>query len=264
MPAKFLLNASRILLFAIQFILLVLLVVYLVGMFFWRELGALQRYEKQFLAATLFWIVSFAIIQASDLRKCATELTTVNAGVAEVGRLVALAGESAEVKIYEDGQVYEATRAAVEQARERVWVSYLRNQGPAQRTDAARHIEACRRWALQDSRHRFRRVILYGNGESMAEFFASELKTVRVARAKGCSYGVKLLTDSRHSAEAFSVGIYDDDLVILTYATDVHRLVGVSIRSEQVVSKCFRVYFDSLWGSPAAVSIEKHKPDDGT
>ena len=64
-------------------------------------------------------------------------------------------------------------------------------------------------------------MILQSDGDAMAEFLASELATVRSARAAGHYYGVKLLTDPRHSAD----------------------------------------YFESLWGSRAAKDIEKCTPD---
>lgn len=259
MSTGFLLRATRVVSSIVQYILLGLLIAYFAGMFFWRDLGALHQYEKQLLAATLFWMVLFTITQASSTRNCENALGGANVTLVEIHRMISLMGEDVEVKALEDDQVYEATRLAVESSKKRVWVSYLRSQGPAQRTAAARHVDACRLWAMKHESHRFRRIILDSGGEWMSDFLKAELETVRKAKAKGRMYGVKVLADSRHSSEAFSIGIYDD-LVILTYAVDSHRLVGVKIRSNQAVDKFFRFYYESLWNSSTAVEIEKHRP----
>ncbi|MGC5659004.1 hypothetical protein ACN261_01110 [Micromonospora sp. WMMD723] len=255
MLGRFIALAGAVVKNAMLYILIAGLCLYVLGMFLWRELGALQKYQVPFLATTLFFILVFVVAQTAVLDRHRQSLASIELNVSGLALLAEQAGRAVDVQVYEDDQVYEATRQAVQNARERVCVSYLRSHGPNPVGAAARHIQACREWALSSPHHRFRRVILHSDEEAMAEFLATELAAVRAAKAKGHRYGVKLLTESRHAAEAFSIGIYDDDLVIITYSTDSHRHVAFSIRSRDVVNRCFRFYFESLWGS--ATDIEK-------
>ncbi len=228
---------------------------YFVIFFLHRELGIGSILEVPLIFASLIFAIELLLRQNSTVAELEQKVATMSQTVADLAAIAARLDRGAEVKFYQDRQFYEATRAAVESARSRVFVSYLRGHSP-NRWDAARdHIEACRTWALQSPQHHFRRVILHVKGGRLGEFVASELEAVKKAASQDRRYVVRLLTDSVHQSEAISVGLYDHDLVFISYSGDSDHGFGFSIRSREIVEKYFEYYYDRLWSS--AVPIEE-------
>lgn len=251
---------------------------YFVTLFVHAELGLGKFLELPLVLASLLVAITLLERQERTLGSLATTVTALErrmtsldqtvagltgtvAGLeAIVAGLSAAAGDrGASVTFYRDRQFYLATRNAVEQASNRVFVSYLRVRSPDRLGDAARqHIEACRAWARSSPDHHFRRVIL-GTGvlgtepAEMSEFLAQELAATRAARAGGNRYNVRLLTRSLHAEEAVSVGLYDDDLVFVSYGADADRMIGFSIRSREIVKEYFEYYYEKLWGSATPI-----------
>ncbi|MGX6606506.1 hypothetical protein ACWKSP_30930 [Micromonosporaceae bacterium Da 78-11] len=161
-------------------VIMILLVVYLYGAFLTREIGV-EKYEKEFLAATLFWLVGLALAQTASLAAGKHTLASAQADLAALARAAAEAGTAPEVRFHEGDEVYEATRRAVGQARKRVWVTFLRGEGPRRGPAAEKHFQACRDWAMRTPGRSFRRIILYCDKPAMSDFYAAELRTARDA-----------------------------------------------------------------------------------
>ena len=212
-----------------------LIVLYAVAIFINRELGLVDKIERPLVLASLLLVL--------------TVLVRIERRLPRDG--------NAEVTVYGDrAHLYESTRRAVENARHRVFVTYLRAKSPNE-LDAAvqQHFRACRKWAGSSPRHVFRRVIINADNPSMADYMRQELAEVRRARSNGRHYNVRVLNYVVHDADAISIGIYDDDQVFISYASGTDRIVGVGIRSREVVRECFEHYYDHLWSS--ATDIEE-------
>ncbi|ASW55350.1 hypothetical protein CIK06_15990 [Plantactinospora sp. KBS50] len=243
-------------------VILVLLAVYLWGAFLTQEIG-IQRYEKEFLAATLFWLVGLALAQAASLSAGTRSLASARADLAVLARAAAEAGTAPRVRFFEgEEDVYGATRRAVGQAKKRVWVTYLRGEGPRRGVAAERHFQACREWAMRSPGRSFRRIILYCDKPAMTDFYAIELRTVREAAARRRSYHVRLLGGSVHATEAFSVGIYDDE-VIFTHTDGPDKEFAISIRSEKLADQHMREYYNRLWNLETTRPIQDVFPAAG-
>jgi hypothetical protein len=182
------------------------------------------------------------------------KVAAMDGNLANLALAAAQFDRGAEVRFYRDRPFYEATKRAVENAQSRVFVSWLRYHSP-NRMDASRsHIEACRLWALQSPDRRFRRAILQAKGDKIIDFIAGERAAVAAAKAQERSYNARLLTSPIHQSEAISVGLYDDDLVFISYTGDADHVMGFSIKSRELVEKYFDYYYEKLWAS--AVPIE--------
>jgi hypothetical protein len=238
--------------------ILILLAAYVWGAFLTREIGV-EKYEKEFLAATLFWLVGLALAQTANGSAAKRSLALAQADLAALARAAAEAGTAPEVRFYEGDEVYEATRRAVAQARKRVWVTYLRGEGPSRRAAAEKHFQACREWAMRVPKGNFRRIILYCDKPAMSEFYATELRTAREADDRKRSYQVKLLKGSVHATEAFSVGIYDD-VVIFTHNDGPDHAFALSIRSEKLANQHIREYYNRLWNLEVTRPIQEVFP----
>ncbi|GIH05476.1 hypothetical protein Rhe02_35430 [Rhizocola hellebori] len=235
--------------------ILILIAVYLCGAFLTREIGV-EKYEKEFLAATLFWLVGLALAQAASAAAGKRSLAAAQADLATLARVAAEAGTAPEVRFYEGDEVYEATRRAVSQARKRVWVTYLRGEGPARSAAAEKHFQACREWAMRFPGRSFRRIILYCDTPAMSDFYAMELRTALEADDRKRSYHVRLLDGSVHATEAFSVGIYDD-VVIFTHNDGPDHVFAFSIRSEKLANQHIREYYNRLWNLEVTRPIQE-------
>jgi hypothetical protein len=145
--------------------------------------------------------------------------------------------------------LYEATRHAVEHARSRVFVSYLRGYGPGHSDGSLAHIDACRAWAMRSPGRRFRRVIRQGANAGLAGFIADECAAALAAKAQDRHYNVRLLSYTEYESEAVRVGLYDYDIVFLTYSSDVDTVIGFSIESREIVEQYFEPYYQKLWAS---------------
>jgi hypothetical protein len=214
-----------------------LFVAYTVALFIHRELGLVDKIEQPLILATLLFIM---------------------AGLGRIEKRSAR-DDSPEVVVYHDRvSLYEGTRAAVEQSRHRVFVTYFRATPPAA-LDAAvqQHIKACRDWARNSPRHTFRRIIVNGSSPRMLSYLQEELAEMRRAQAKGRHYNVKVLNYKANDPDSLSVGLYDDDLLIISYASGTDRILGVSIRSRDVVQS-FDFYYNELWSR--ATDIEECTP----
>jgi hypothetical protein len=217
--------------------LAILFVAYTVALFVHRELGLVDKIEQPLILATLLFIM---------------------AGLGRIENRSAR-DDNTEVIVYHDRvSLYEGTRAAVEKARHRVYVTYFRATPPAV-LDAAvqQHIKACRDWARNSPRHTFRRIIVNGSNPQMLTYMQEELAEMRRAQAKGRHYNVKVLNYKANDPDSLSVGLYDDDLLILSYASGTDRILGVSIRNRDVVQS-FDSYYNELWSR--ATDIEECSP----
>ncbi|MEV6491606.1 hypothetical protein AB0M20_23780 [Actinoplanes sp. NPDC051633] len=222
-----------------HYIALGMLGLYFVGSYFVRELGV-GKWEKPFLGSTLFILLCAALAHAAGLSKSQKDLELVKNSLSALTRV-----DAVEVCFFEGVEVYEATYSAIRAARKRVWVTYLRNEAPVRSDAWTRHLRACREWTFEDNSRRFRRIILEGGAAGMKEFCREELRHAVKADQRGYSYQVKILQDSVHSTEAFSVGIYDD-MVFFTHRDGDHS-IGIGIRSRKLADEYIRRYYDRLW-----------------
>ncbi|MEV4054167.1 hypothetical protein AB0J55_23490 [Amycolatopsis sp. NPDC049688] len=213
-----------------------LTVFYVVAIFVNRELGLAEKLERPLtLTALLFLLTILARIE----RRLAER-------------------SDATIKVYSDrAELYQATRKAVEKAQRRVYVTYFRATSPTE-WDAAveQHFKACRRWAAGSPRHIFRRVVLGADSPSMLNHLRQELAAVTRAQAAKRHYSVSVLNDMARDVGAMSIGLYDDDQVFISYCSGRDRIVGIGIRSREVVRDCFDHYYDHLWSK--ATPIEKY------
>lgn len=235
---------------------------YFVALFLHAELGVGKFLELPLILASL--LVAITLLERQEramgslgasVTALEQRMTRLEAGLAGLEAAAAIAGErGVNATFYRDRQFYLATRSAVENARHRVFVSYLRGHSPERLGEAARqHVEACRAWARSSPDHHFRRVILRTEGEQMNDFLAQELAATTSARAEGRRYAVRLLTRSLHDAEAVSVGLYDDDLVFVSYTGDSDQMLGFSIRSREIAKEYFEYYYERLWESATPI-----------
>ncbi|GAA0575773.1 hypothetical protein GCM10010172_70670 [Paractinoplanes ferrugineus] len=229
------------------YIALGLLVVYFVGAYLVLELDA-GKFEKPFLGSTLFLLLVAALGHAASqgrsqqkLERIESELGSVTGGLADLA-----AHRNAEVAFFAgNSRVYDATVRAVLAARERVWVTHMRNEGPLRGDAADRHFKACREWALRSEEHHFRRIILRGDNPGLRDFCRQELKFAAKANARGDRYLVKILSGPVHLTEAFNVGIYDD-VVFFTHR-DGDQAIGFSVRSREFADNYIQHYYNRLW-----------------
>ncbi|MET8996883.1 hypothetical protein [Amycolatopsis sp. NPDC004169] len=224
-----------------------LTVFYVVAIFVNRELGFVEKLERPLILTALLFILTI---------------------LARIERLLAERA-GATVKVYSDRILfYQATRKAAENARRRIYVTYFRSTSPTE-LDAAveQHFEACRRWARSSPNHVFRRVLLNSDNPSMIDHLRRELAVVARAQAAKRHYNVSVLNDVAQDVGAISLGIYDDEQVFISYASGRDRIVGLGIRSREVVRDCFEHYYDHLWSN--ATPIQKclegpaHSPERG-
>ncbi|MDI6104002.1 hypothetical protein QLQ12_35970 [Actinoplanes sp. NEAU-A12] len=235
-----------------------LLAVYFILAYFVRELGAV-RFEKPFLGSTLFILLLAALAHAAGLSKSQRDLERMESELKAIkDSISSLAdAQSAEVAFYEGrSKVYNATVSAILAARNRVWVTHLRNEGPMRGEAADRHFRTCREWALTSDDRSFRRIILRGDSEGLKEFFRQELEFAAKVNVGDPRYLVKVLSGPVHLTEAFNVGIYDD-VVFFTHR-DGDQTLGISVRSRKLADEYIRHYYERLWNSPNADFI---RPD---
>ncbi|MFI9815195.1 hypothetical protein [Saccharothrix variisporea] len=210
-----------------------LAVFYVVAVFVNRELGLVEKIERPLILTALLLII--------------TILVRIEQRLPEDG--------AAEVVVFADRtSFYEATRKAVENARKRVYVTYFRSKSPVE-LDAAvqQHFRACRKWANGSAERSFRRVMINTSNPSMVDYLRQELSEVLRAQENKKHYNVKLLDNVPHDVGAISLGIYDDDQVFISYVSGRDRVVGVGIRSREVVRECFEHYYDHLWTVATAI-----------
>jgi hypothetical protein len=238
-----------------HYIAIGLLAIYLILAYFVRELGV-ERFEKPFLGSTLFILLLAALAHAAGLSKSQKDLRRIEGDLASIKDSVARIAEAGSVRVcfYEGrSKVYDATVSAILAARNRVWVTHLRNAAPLPGGSADRHFKTCREWALASDEHSFRRIILHGDDEGLKEFCRQELAFATKANAKGPRYLVKLLCGPVHLTEAFNVGIYDD-IVFFTHR-DEDQAIAISIKSGKLADEYIRQYFDRLWNNPSTKPI---------
>lgn len=228
-------RARRGILLLLQAALGGLTVFYVIAVFVNRELGLVEKLERPLILTALLFIL--------------TILARIERQLAERSGVT--------VKVYSDrAELYQATRKAVEKAQRRVYVTYFRATSPT-KWDAAveQHFKACTRWAASSPKHVFRRVMLDVGSPSMLDHLRQELAAVLRAQAAKRHYNVSVLHDMAHDVGAMSIGIYDDDQVFISYSSGRDRIVGIGIRSRDVVRDCFEHYYDHLWAK--ATPIEK-------
>ena len=239
-------------------VILILLAVYVWSAFLTREIGV-AKYEKEFLAATLFWLVGLALAQVVGLASGKRSLTSMEADLAVLARAAAEASAAPEVRFYEGDEVYEAACRAVGEARQRVWVTYLRGETPRRSNVAEKYFDACRKWAMLAPERSFRRIVLHCDKPAMSDFYAAEHRAVRDAHERKHDYQVKLLKGSVHATEAISVGIFDD-VVMFTHKAGPDHVFGVSIRSRRLANQHIREYYNRLWNLDQTRPIEEIFP----
>lgn len=228
-------KARHVFQWLIQAGLAVLIVFYTIALFINRELGLAAGIERPLgLTALLLIVTILARIEDRLPRDGAPEVT-----------------------VFTDREsFYEATRKTVENARRRVYVTYFRSVSPTELDVAVKqHIRTCRKWANSSPKHTFRRVMINADNPSMTGYLQQELAEVLRARANERHYNIRLLAGIPHDVGAISMGIYDDDLAFISYASGTDRVVGIRIRSRDVVRDVFEHYYDHLWSS--AVDIDK-------
>lgn len=204
-----------------------LTVFYVVAIFVNRELGLVEKLERPLILTALLFILT--ILAGIERRMSERSAATVT--------------------VYCDRTAfYQATRQAIENARRRVFVTYFRAISPAELDTAVeRHFTACWKWAARSPDHIFRRVLLNSRNPAMVEHLRQELVHVARAQAAKRHYNVSVLNDVAEDVGAMSLGIYDDDLVFISYASGRDRLIGIGIHSREVVRDCFDHYYDHLW-----------------
>jgi hypothetical protein len=209
--------------------LAIIIPLYLVAVFINRELGLVDMIERPLILTALLLILSILVRIERHLHR----------------------DDTPELTVYDDrSSLYEATRKAVENARRRVYVTYLRSRSPLELDAAVReHFKACRKWASSSEKHVFRRVVINADNPSMLDYLRQEHTEVRRARENGRHYNVKVLRNVLYDSRAISIGIYDDEQVFLTYAADTDNLIGIGIRSRKAVRECFEHYYNHLWST---------------
>ena len=223
--------------------------VYLIALFVNRELGVAKALELPLIFASLIIVIELS--QRQDVAMAALDKRVASMESNLAALIAAAMGQhdGTEVKFYRNRQLYEATRQAVEQAKSRVYVTYLRNYGPGRSDGSHTHVQACRDWALRHPDHRFRRVIRHGPNAGLADFISDEHEAELTASAQDRHYHVRLVPYEEFQTETVRVGLYDYDTVFLTYSSDVDAVVGLSIKSREIVQQYFEPYFDKLWES---------------
>ena len=214
---------------------------YLIALFVNRELGFAKALELPLVFASLILAIELLQRLGSTVSRLERRLDAVDSNL--TGLLAVLAQQTAgvEVTFYRNHELYEATRRAVEQSTERVYVSYLRDRGPSRGDGGLYHVQACRDWAMRSRRHHFRRVIRDGPEASLTEFIAEELAFARKAAADDHYYQVKVLPRKKYGSETVRVGLYDYDTVFLTYSSDVDSVMPEPrVCSRRFSSSCFR------------------------
>jgi hypothetical protein len=201
---------------------------YVVALVLNRELGFFTWLEVPLISATLLLIVSLLERWAPDA-----------------------AEERPTISFYRDhNEFYRETRARIAAARQRVFVTYMRRQGPNRLGEAARgHFDECVAWAERSTEHHFRRIMVHAENAEMREFMHQQRDAEVSVRAKGYNYNVRVIAWTLHDADALSVGIIDDEYVFVSYSADRDRLVAFSIRSRQLVKDYFEYYYEKLWTS---------------
>ncbi|GIF08932.1 hypothetical protein [Actinoplanes siamensis] len=226
-----------------------------------RELG-LEKLEKAFLGSSLLILVVSAIAHSAGLARSRDNLERITSEIGLLRGEVSALAEADEVKVFfREGrnEVYTETLSAIRTARHRVWVTYLRNEGPLPGAPAAQHFQACRDWARgsndDGSTRSFRRIIIRGDSADLRDFCEQELKFIAELAANGeePNYAVKVLTDHIHLAKAFNVGIFDDT-VIFTHRQE-NEAIGICMRSKRLAESVTRLYFERLWNSSDARKI---------
>jgi hypothetical protein len=226
-------TSKRILRRGIQASLFALIVFYGVAMFVNRELG---------LATSLAWPLGL-----TSLLFIISILEGVEDRLPEDG--------APKVTVYTDStSFYEATREAIENARRRVWVTYPGPIGPGERSVAfQRHLGACQEWARRSDKRSFRRIMTNVRSASMAEYIQQEIVEMMLSRAEQRhNYTIRVLGDTDSDVGGIGIGIYDDDLVFLSYVSGSDRMVGIGIRGREIVRDCFEHYYEHLWASSAS------------
>ncbi|RSM38023.1 hypothetical protein DMA12_34570 [Amycolatopsis balhimycina DSM 5908] len=97
----------------------------------------------------------------------------------------------------------------------------------------------------------------------MIDHLRQELAVVARAQAAKRHYNISVLNDMPQDVGAISMGIYDDDQVFISYASGRDRMIGISIRSRDVVRDCFEHYYDHLWAkaTPIRKCLEDPVPE---
>lgn len=223
--------------------------VYLIALFVDRELGVAKALKLPLIFASL--ILAIELLQRQDAAVAALDrrVASMESNLAALTVAAMRQHDGTEVKFYRNRQLYEATRHAVERAKSRVFVTYLRSSGPSRSDGAHAYMEACRDWALRHADHRFRRVIRHGPDAGLADFIADELAAEFSASAQDRHYHVRLVPYEEFQAETVRIGLYDYDTVFLTYSSDVDSIIGFSIKSREIVQQYFEPYFDKIWES---------------
>ena len=121
---------------------------YLIALFVNRELGFARALELPLVFASLILAIELLQRLGSTVSTLETRVAAVDANLA--GLVAAMSRQTAgvEVTFYRNHELYEATRRAVAQATERVYVSYLRDRGPSRSDGSVYHVQACRDWAM--------------------------------------------------------------------------------------------------------------------
>jgi hypothetical protein len=151
--------------------------------------------------------------------------------------------------------VYEQATALVKASRERVWVTYLRKEGPTRGVAADNYFQECRKWAFESEDHDFRRIILRAAEPEIEEFCRQELVSIKQAARSNHKYRAKVLKSSFDWGEPLGIGIYDD-VVFITYREAGEQVTGISLHSAELANGYFGRYFDSLWSPRCADHLQ--------
>ena len=162
-------------------------------------------------------------------------------------KTLAAGAELARVMVYETAdEFYGEAARRVRQARQRVYLTYLRRT-PPQTTDLASardYFSAINDWARADPTHSVRRIVCRPDDADEQPWFEAQYELARQLR----NFDVRTM-DWPVATDAINMALIDHEYAFLLIAGDQPgKLRGLSVRSAQVVGY-LHDYYSGLWNS---------------
>jgi hypothetical protein len=216
-----------------------LTVVFLVGLFGFSVVSAVFDFETRWLTPALLLAVLLILRIVWPLGSLRSDIVLLQESVS---RLTS-DRELAKVQFHKSpGTFYAAATEAVREAKDRIYVTYLRQEPPD--SDGEPYFRSILDWVNADPSHSVRRVI--GRSKSSPAFDRWLVEQKEESAKSNGRYEIKLL-DWPLEHDAINMALIDNEHVFLLVAGEHSgRLRGLSVDSP-VASNYLVEYFNRLW-----------------